>query len=356
MSEPIEKNELFDDETAVKRGPSLFGPIVLIALGVLFLLNNLGMLPPLNWGAALQLWPLLLVFIGVNIIVEQLPRPWGSLLSALVALIAVGAFGYVLIFGQSSDFVSRWTGTTADIQTDEVALSASGIDTAEIEIDFGAPSATVSGLADTADVFAGTVSYTGSLDFQADNRNGRAVISLSTQDGSFWNAANPANWGSVPPWELGINPRIPTDLTLDVGSGAVVFDLQELTLTDLTIDGGSGSLEAALPAGDYNVSYDAASGATRMTLPGNGRQQVELDGSSGSITLALPPGIPARVEIEKGSGSVNVASGRLTAVEVDDNGDGIWQTADYSPDASSGLLLQIDGGSGSVRIEDVSGR
>ena len=78
-------------------------------------------------------------FIGLNIIVQQLPRPWGGLLSALLALIAVGAFGYVLIFGQSSDFVSSWTGGTAEVQVDEIAFSASGVDTAEIEIDFGAP-------------------------------------------------------------------------------------------------------------------------------------------------------------------------------------------------------------------------
>lgn len=353
MSEPVDKSVFIEEPPRVKRGPSLFGPIVLIALGVLLLLYNLGTIPTLDWGAALRLWPLLLVFIGLNIIVQQLPRPWGGLLSALVALLAVGTFGYVLVFGQSSDFVTRWTGGPTEVQVSAVAFPADGIDTAEIKIDFGAPAATVSGLVDSAEVLSGTVSYLESLDFDARNRNGRAAVALATRDGG--RSPGDLNWGTTYAWELGINPRIPTDLSLDVGSGAVVLNLQELALTDLNLDGGSGRLEAALPAGDYDVDYNAASGASRLTLPPTGRQEIQIEAASGSLSLALPAGVAARVEIDAGSGRVDVASARLTAVDNDGDG-GVWQTADYDPAASSVLLLKIDGGSGSITIEDVAGR
>ena len=78
-----------------KNGRSLFGPIFLIGLGVYFLLRNMGIVSELNWAVALQLWPLLLIFIGINIIVQQVRRPFGTALSGLVGLTAVALFGAV---------------------------------------------------------------------------------------------------------------------------------------------------------------------------------------------------------------------------------------------------------------------
>ena len=36
----------------------LLFPVLLIALGALLLLGNLGLIPPLSWRAILSLWPL----------------------------------------------------------------------------------------------------------------------------------------------------------------------------------------------------------------------------------------------------------------------------------------------------------
>lgn len=50
---------------------SLVGPVVLIVLGLVFLLSNLGMLPPL--GALLvKWWPLILIAVGL----ARLARRW----------------------------------------------------------------------------------------------------------------------------------------------------------------------------------------------------------------------------------------------------------------------------------------
>jgi hypothetical protein len=67
--------------------------------GVYFLLRNLGIVSDLNWGVAFQLWPLLLIFLGINIIVQQVRRPFGTILSGLVSLTAVTLFGAILLFG-----------------------------------------------------------------------------------------------------------------------------------------------------------------------------------------------------------------------------------------------------------------
>ena len=115
-----------DDREYKQRGSSMFGPIVLIAVGAVWLLSNFNLLPPLNWSSVIRLWPLLLIFGGLNMIVRQAPRPFGGLLSALIGLIAVGVFASVLLFGQSFSFLER---RSADIIRNEpVAVESAGID------------------------------------------------------------------------------------------------------------------------------------------------------------------------------------------------------------------------------------
>ena len=345
------------EEKRRRRNPSLFAPIVLIALGAYFLLRNMGVISGLNWIAALQLWPLLLIFIGVNVIVRQAPRPLGTLLSAVVGLLAVAVFGYVLLFGGDHPLLAR-LGVTgrSDYRTETIQFAAEGINSAVINIDFGALGGRLVAMADSANLIEGTVSYIGDLTFETDVAGDRATVTLSDRDSGFW-WFNPGNWGDATGgnrWEIGLNPGIPLDLQLDGGSGALAFDLSGLMLNDLNLDSGSGSVEVQLPAGEYSVEQDAGSGSTRMTLPGEGQVTVDINGGSGSITLYLPPSMPARVEVSGGSGSFR-PDDRFTLVSGDTDDDGVWETPGYdNSDDRVDLILDI--GSGSVRIEPSQGR
>ena len=44
-----------------------FWPLLLIAIGLIFLLSNYGLIAGVSWLAVLNLWPLLLVLIGLDI-------------------------------------------------------------------------------------------------------------------------------------------------------------------------------------------------------------------------------------------------------------------------------------------------
>ena len=156
-------------------------------------------------------------------------------------------------------------------------------------------------------------------------------------------------------WEIGLNPDVATDLTLDVGAGTASIDLRDLSLTDLNVDGGAGSTEAWLPGGDYGVYFDVSAGSTKLTLPDFGRQKIEIDGGAGSLTLYLPPGVEARVEVDGGAGSFNLNQDRFRQVSGDEKDEGVWETAGYDSDRD-GLDLFVDVSAGSVRIEDLQGR
>ncbi|MEM7115465.1 MAG: DUF5668 domain-containing protein [Chloroflexota bacterium] len=336
-----------------RRSSSLFGPFILIAIGVYFLLRNIGIVPDvLNWGAVFQLWPLILVFLGVNILVQQLPRPVGSTLSGLLGVVAVLFFGYVLLFGGMDGWMGQFgvSNEGAGWQQEQVVFSRDDVETAIVRIDFENPSAKLFALSNSNALIDGEVSFIGELDFQSERNGSEADISLRTRSGPLdW--VNPGNWGGGEEntWRIGLSPTVPTDLRLDVGNGSTDLDLDELQLTALELDGGNGSTTMTLPAGDYEVTLDAGNGSSKIYLPENGRQTLDVDGDNGSTTFYLPANVEARIEFEKGNGGVSVDD-RFELVSGDRD-DGVWETAGYE-DAADRVELIIDGGNGGIRVRE----
>ena len=338
-----------------RKSRSMFGPIVLIAIGVYFLLSNLGMVSSPNWTAVMQLWPLWLIFAGVNIIAQQAPRPFGGFLSGLVGLTAVAAFGYVLLFSEENALLTRLgirATPTVEKQVEEISFRPEDASSAVVEINFNSAGANVHGLEDSSDLIAGTVSYTGELVFDTRESDGRANVYLDTRTGDDWVVwLNPSNWDGFEQddrWQIGLNPAYETDLRLDSASGSIDADLSELLLSRFKLDSASGSTAVSLPEGEYDVDVNAASGSLQLTFPENGRLDTKIDGASGSITLYVPQSMEARVEINDGSGSFH-PDGRFELIDGDRDGDGTWQTAGYE-DAGSRIEFKIDIASGSVQI------
>ncbi|MCA9954377.1 MAG: hypothetical protein KC434_06635 [Anaerolineales bacterium] len=337
-----------------KNGRSLFGPIFLIGLGVYFLLRNLGYVSDLNWALAFQLWPLLLIFLGLNIIVRQVRRPFGTFLSGVVSLIALGVFGAVLFFGLELPFLSRFNlQTAAEYRQETVSVSATDVETAVVSLDLGSLGADVTGLDSNKNVLEGTLNIAGDLQFEQRMRGSEAIISLGENNSGLWFG----DWitsGNPPPWQIGLSRTVPLDLTVDVGSGQADLELGSLLLSDLVIDVGSGAVHAELPGGSYDVRVDGGSGRLTMTLPSIGFHEVEIDGGSGAMSLMLPPNMEARVELDSGSGHVSMDA-RFERVSGDEDS-GVWQTPGYDAEGDDSILIVLDGGSGSISIEPQTGR
>jgi hypothetical protein len=78
---------------------SLFWPFVMIATGFVWLMVNLGKIPADNLWALTQIWPYLLMALGVGMILRSFWRPAGMLFSGLIVLAAVLAVLYAPQFG-----------------------------------------------------------------------------------------------------------------------------------------------------------------------------------------------------------------------------------------------------------------
>ncbi len=349
----------FSGTTQRRGNPSLFGPMVLIAIGVYFLLRNLGLLPETvtwNWTAVFQLWPLWLIFLGVNVLVRQAPRPLGGFLSAIVALTAVGLAGYVLLFSEDNPLLARLGVQAApEVKMETLTYAPDDVSRAQVDIDLSWYATELSALQDSRSLIEAQIAHTGSYEFVTEQTGSTATVKLrpGNSDGGNWLwFANPANWGgaSETKWQIGLNPRVLTDLRLNVSAGSANLDLRNLTLNRLMVKGGTGRLSLYLADGDYNTTLDASAGAIEVWLAANGRQRIDVDGRAGSMTFYLPEGVEALVRVSDGAGSFRIDESRFTQVSGSKADRGVWQTAAYREGVANSVELIIDVGAGSVRI------
>lgn len=335
-----------------ERGQSLFGPIILIGVGVFFLLRNLNIVPEANLAILFRVWPLWLIFLGVNIVVQQAPKRVAGLLSGLVGMTAVFTATFLVFFSEDNVLLNRLGVRPAQMEviSETVSYDPDGINRADISLEFGSRGGSIYALEPAGDLIRGDVSHNDNLLFRTEAEDGTATVFLGQ------GAIAPWQWftsGGGQPWVIGLNPDTPLDLNIDSGSGSVAFELEALTLENLRVDLGSGSSSLTLPGGDYPLYVDVGSGSTRLIFQGDGRIQSDINGGSGSMVVALPAGLPARIEIEDGSGSVSLPRS-FELVDGQRGGDSIWETAEYSRDGS-GIDMYIDVGSGSVSIQQEAG-
>lgn len=332
-----------------QRHMSLFGPIVLIAIGLFFLFNRFNLLTDLYWLDVLRLWPLLLVFLGLNVVALQAPRPYASLFSGFISLAAVVVFGYVLLNGLAgTPFSSRLA--VGDWQTETIQFGAADVNTAVYDIVIGPPGADLHALEDSRDLIAGTITYQDDYLFDHRVSGSEATIRLAPQNRSEEWVFLPDYWreyGETNRWQLGLNGNVPAAVTLEAVAGRSQLDLRDLQLDSLQLTTNAGDVELLLPGGSYDAILVTNAGSTEITLPENGRHAINLEVNAGTVTLYLPSDMALHVEVDRAMGSFSASNAGLHRVDGQEN---VWETPGYD-DAQDRLDLAIHISLGSVTVD-----
>ncbi|MBK8905283.1 MAG: hypothetical protein IPM53_29140 [Anaerolineaceae bacterium] len=332
-----------------RRANSLFGPIVLIAIGLFFLFNQFNLLTDLYWLDVLRLWPLLLIFLGLNVLVLQAPRPYASLFSGFISLAAVVMFGYVLLNGLAgTPFSSRLE--MGEWQTEPIHFGVEDVNTAVYNITIGPPGADLYALEDSRDLIAGTITYQDEYLFDTHLSGSEATIRLAPQNRSEEWVFLPDYWrefGETNRWQLGLNQNVPADMTLEAVAGRSQLDLRDLQLDSLQLTTNAGDVELLLPGGSYDAHLVTNAGTTEVALPENGRHDLNLEVNAGSVTLHLPSGMALHVEVDRALGSFSASNAGLRQVDGQEN---VWETPGYDA-AQDRLNLTIHISLGSVTVD-----
>lgn len=253
-----------------KRRGSLVGPVILIGLGIILLLNNLGVLEWGVWEVIFRLWPVLLIAGGLDLLIGR-RSVWGSLL-ALVLILAVLA-GALWLFGAG-------IGTGQVMAGEDVRQALDGATQAEVVIAPGVGTLHIEALPESASLVEGVIRLSrgerAMPEFAVEG--GTATFTLRSEGVAFGPFVG--LWDDQRGWDLGLNPDVPLQLEISLAVGRSDIDLTGLMVSDLEVSMGVGQ--------------------TTVTLPDEGHFQAEIEGAIGQTVVVIPAGLAARIRVDTG--------------------------------------------------------
>ncbi|MRR32555.1 hypothetical protein EG834_20015 [bacterium] len=321
----------------------MFWPILLVGVGVVWLLSNLGMIQPVSLGSILKFWPVVLIVFGLDMLFSR-RYPW---VGAVVGLLAVAGVVGLLVFGPQVGIT-----TNPETKSDVFSTPLEGVNTAEYNFDTSSSPVSISVLDDNqTDLISADVTYRGTMRFDVNGSDHTTVYMSEYSDNTSW-----LNWDfsfSNLKWDIGLSPEVPSDIILNGGSGSISMDLTGLQLTSLQTDLGSGASTITLPQSEEAYSVDIASGSGSVTVrvPDQASLTLSLDTGSGATSVVIPAKAAVRIEVnDDGSGSFDLPNGLMKASDSASFDIGAWQTPNYNT-AQYKILVQVLGqGSGSISI------
>lgn len=249
---------------ASARRPLIAFPLVLIALGTAFLLANAGYVEEGAVRRLVDLWPIALVLVGLDIMVRD--RSTAVALIVEIAVIAA-SLGYA-VAGPATGLVPVGTSTTSVGRFDATSLA--------LTVNYGAGRLTMHG---GTNALVSVSSSREDVRVQDVRHSGAASVRISPTNDEFL-------FGTDRVWDVVIPSDIPVRLTANVGAGEFRFGLRDVKLAAATINGGASDLTISFPKPTGDVPVTISAGAS-------------------SITLEIPPGVDYRVRTTGGLNSVH---------------------------------------------------
>jgi hypothetical protein len=301
-----------------KKG-SLVWPILLICLGSIFLLNNLGIVSWDVWMTIVRLWPLLLIVVGLDILLGRKPGVWSLITLFLVfGLFVAGAW---LI--QATNMV--WAG---EINTYSFSQSINGANRADVNIDFDIGDLEISRSPESGILMEGELDITENerLNQKYIIQDGIGFLELGSIGTQYYPSWIFNGWGEGhKDWMINLTDEIPLDLNIDTGAGQATIDLEGIHLEDLNVNSGIGE--------------------TRVYLPSSGSFTAWISQGIGELIVYVPADLIVRIHLDSGLGSESISGNYVQSGDV-------YYSSDFD-ETGDWVELYVDGGIGDVRIIQV---
>ena len=291
---------------------SFFWPAVLILVGVFALLVNSGLVAPERLARLGDLWPLILIVIGLELLVRRsLQGANAELAAVLIVVLAIsGAAAYVAL-GPAIP-----TGT----QTLDASGPVGSLKQATVRIDVGAAQITLVGADTGEDLYRAHIEYSGRKpDVSFGSDSGDLHISQGNTSGLFFQDRRFV-------LNLELNTRVTWKIAVDSGASSDSLKLSNVHLAGIELNTG---------ASREDITVGSPTGSVPVTV----------DGGALTVNVHRPKGVAASVAVSGGAvnltfdGRQSHAVGTVTA-----------QTSDYNS-ASDRYQIQVNGGASNVTVD-----
>lgn len=281
--------------------------IVLIGIGIVFLLMNLGYISFSIFFSLFDLWPLILVIVGINIIFKK--KPIISFITwtlFFIILIFYGTFyegRNVLIRGMSTGY---GTNITKSIGTSYGVLN---LDIGGAKVNIGSEEKDLLKLSAQGDKLEHSETY----------KNSKETAVLSFRNKNF-NGINLNKRGSN--YKFDLNKNVIWDLDFDLGAISGELNLEDIPIRSIDLDLGAGNLDIVF---------------------GNkhSKSNVYIDAGVSNLTITVPNEVGLKIKMDRALSKINIDDLNLTRL-------GDYYISSNYEDANTKLEFDIDIGVGKI--------
>jgi hypothetical protein len=295
---------------AVRRYRSFFWPAILILIGIFALLVNSGVLSTDRLNLLGDLWPLILIVIGLELLSRRaLAGRSGDLAAVLIVLLAAGgAVAYVALAPNP--------GTTHTLDS---SAAVGNLDHASLEVDAGTANVTIGGTKADAlggDLYHAHMTYSGPKpEVSFDSSNGSLRISQSSSGFAFQSRRFTL--------DLQISSSVPWKITSNGGASTETFNL------------------GSVPVGSLDINSGASREDITLGMPA-GVVPITINGGALTVHIHRPPGSGASVAVSGGAVSLDFDGRQHHAV---------GNVQDSAGNGSDLYRIEIDGGACTVTMD-----
>jgi hypothetical protein len=304
------------------RRTSLVLPIVLIAIGAMFLYANWR--PAFDpWPILRTYWPLILVFIGLGKmwdVTRARQNPDGTPRSVSLGS-TFGALAFVLVL-----VVLFWHGRaftrdrhySSDLQHQSRTVERQGAKSVHVSLETSAGEFNISG--GSSHLLDADFNYSGSyetprVDYNVADGVGHLNISQDSGGTHFGTTHNQ--------WNLHFSNEVPLELKVEMGAGRGQLRLRDMPVTRLEMSMGAGQ-------GDLDLTGDRKNDLV-----------ADLEGGVGQVTIRLPRKVGVVVRASGGIGAVDAHGLR--------HEDGEYTNEAYGKTPAT-IRLTVQGGVGQISL------
>ncbi|MHB1652257.1 MAG: LiaI-LiaF-like domain-containing protein [Desulfitobacteriaceae bacterium] len=300
--------------------------LLLISIGIVFLLINFGILSWGFWFSAVDLWPLLLILLGIGLLFSK-RVPFSAVLLVFLLILV----GYSMTFGERS--TPFWYGPGRYIPFYSSAQSGgqfpvdvklpNGVTKAQVNMNLGGAKVDIhplSGDDKAKQLVQG--SYQWESAFVSDKPTLNVRQSGDTMQVMLSSGRRPGIKDNL---DLGLSNRVKYSFKIDAGAVDGNLDFSEIPVEDLTLN--TGASKFRLVFGDTGTTLNA-----------------KVSSGASDITLAVPENVGLRVHM---SGVVSNTDFMGTGLFLDNKD---WVSSGYDQ-ARSKVSLDVSMAAGSVHLE-----
>jgi len=325
---------------------SLFWPVILIGIGLVWLLVNLNIFTAANIAVLDRIWPIFLIIVGLDLL-------FGRQSSQLGALIGIGAVALIVVLMLVGP--SLGLAPNVEIRSEHFEEALEDARSAHVTLNASVGSMTVATLEDSRNLIEADINYVGEITFDVSGEQEKTITLGQTGTVSFSQGPFSTLFGwmgatSALRWDIGLSPDVPLDLTVNGSVGDSQIDLQGLQLTSLVYRGGVGSVHLTLAATEasYNVEINGSVGEFTLVIPDNAAIAARIEGGVGGFIIDVPDNAAVRLSSSGGLGGIAVPAS-FTRISGGDDNTGTWETAAYSS-AERRITIDYNGGVGGLTV------